>query len=235
MDYAEIEDVFVQTGGHFYSSAYSIEAKLKDIRAYVFDWDGVFNDARKGADRSASYSEVDTTGVHLLRFAHFLRHKNLPKIAVFDEHNNELVKAWSKREAVNELYLDATDKAASLKHFCSKHGLEPAQVAYIFDDVRDVPAARMAGLRLLVSRKDSPVFRDYLRDKKLVDYHTANSGEQHAVREICELLMMLLNKHHEVIERISSADAAVKDFEIFSKQVGIEIYAYTDEQFHLTT
>ena len=235
MDYAEIEDVFVQIGGRFYTSAYNIQVKLKDIKAYVFDWDGVFNDARKGADLSGNYSEVDTVGIKMLRFAHFLMHKNIARVAIFDEQNNDLAKSWGKRESVDEVYVNLRNKDEALQHFCDKHGIEPSNVAYVFDDIMDVSVARKAGIRLAVGRNDSPVFRNYLKEEKLVDYRSGNDGRNHAVREHCELLLMLFNKHHEVIERMASCDPACVDFEARSEQTATEIYSYSGDKFKLTT
>ena len=197
--------------------------------------DGVFNDARKGSDLAGYYSEIDTAGVKMLRFAHFLMHTNLAKVAIFDEQDNQLAKSWGKREMVDEVYVNARNKQQALEHFCNKHGFEPANVVYVFDDVLDVSAAKTAGIRLAVGRSNSPVFREYLREQKLVDYSSGNDGSNHAVREHCELLLMLYNKHDEVIERMASCDPACTDFDELSKQTATEIYSYTGDGFKLST
>ena len=235
MDYTEIEDVFVKIGGEFYASAYNIQAKLKDIKAYVFDWDGVFNDARREVNLSGSYSMIDTLGIRMLRFAHFLMHKNIARVAVFDEQNNSLAKLWGKAESVDEVYVSIRNKEEALEHFCTKHGIEPANVVYVFDDILDVSTAKKAGIRMAVGRKESPGLREYLKNQKLVDYISGNDGRNHAVREHCELLLMLFNKHHEVIDRMAKYDPACKDFDDRSKQTATEIYSYSEERFQLTT
>lgn len=235
MNYTDIEDVFVKMGGKFHTSAYSVQSKLQNTKAYIFDWDGVFNEGRKGMRHTGSYSEIDTVGVKMLRFAHFLMHHKLALVAIFCEQDDALAKRWGKREGVNEVYTNVRNKSKALSHFCNKHKLEPSNVLYVFDDVMDVAVAREAGIRLAVGRENSPVFLEYLKEENLVDYVSGNDGNSHAVREHCELLMMLYNKHNEVIERIAGCDFACLEFEEITKQTATEIYSYGDQQFNLST
>lgn len=233
MDYAGIEDVFVQIGGQFYTSAYKIQTRLKDIKAYVFDWDGVFNSARKGADQLSDYSEVDSMGIKMLRFAHFLMHKNMAYVAIFDEKEGSQGKGFAKRDSFDEAYTNLKDKRKALSHFCEKHNISPDNVVYVYDDVMDVGVAAEVSVRLAVGRDDSPVFREFLKTHKLADYRSGSTGGKHAVREHCELLLMLLNKHHEVIERMSTCDPACLDFEEQLEQKTTEIYSYDGQKFSL--
>lgn len=234
MDYAGIEDVFVQIGGQFYTSAYKIQTRLKDIRAYVFDWDGVFNDARKGGDQLSDFSEVDSAGIKMLRFAHFLMHKSMARIAIFDERGGSQAKSLAKRDGFDEVYGDLHDKRKALRHFCDKHQLKPENVVYVYDDVMDVGVAAEVSVRLAVGRDDSPVFREYLKANKLADYRSGSAGGDNAVREHCELLLMLYDKHHEVIERLASCDQACQDFDEHRKQTATEIYSYDGQKFRLS-
>ncbi len=233
MDYTEIEDVFVQSGARFYTSAYNIQAKLQNIKAYVFDWNGVFNDGRKGTDHSGTYSEIDMRGIHMLRFAHFLMHKNMAHIAILNEHDDVLAKSTAKLEQFNEVYTRVVNKEMALEHFCKKHKIEPDNVVYVFDDIMDVGVASKVGIRLAVGR-NSPLFMDYLKRKKLVDFGSGNSGSHHAVREHCELLMMLYDKHHEVIDRMGADDEACRDFEERCKLTNTEVYSWRDNTFYLS-
>ena len=43
MELIGLEDHFNTAGGQFISSAYTMQDKLQKIKAYIFDWDGVFN------------------------------------------------------------------------------------------------------------------------------------------------------------------------------------------------
>jgi hypothetical protein len=46
----QIETIFTKLGGQFMSSMEALEIKLGGIKAFVFDWDGVFNNGVKNID-----------------------------------------------------------------------------------------------------------------------------------------------------------------------------------------
>jgi len=45
-----IPELFTSIGGRFISEPELISAKLKTIKAFIFDWDGVFNNGQKSAE-----------------------------------------------------------------------------------------------------------------------------------------------------------------------------------------
>ena len=47
--------------------------RLDKIKAFVFDWDGVFNNGAKDSEGASPFNEVDAMGTNLLRFNHHLR------------------------------------------------------------------------------------------------------------------------------------------------------------------
>ena len=50
-----------------------------------------------------------------------------------------------------------------------------------------------------MQRSASPLLRQYVVRQGLCDYVTAHSGERHAVREVCELLLGLLGSFDAVV------------------------------------
>ena len=72
----DVELIFSEIGGTFLSNALDISAKLKTIKAFVFDWDGVFNNAVKNENKSSNFNEADSMGTNLLRFNYFLHNNN---------------------------------------------------------------------------------------------------------------------------------------------------------------
>lgn len=61
-----MEELFKNIGGEFITPYLRIAEKNKNIRAYIFDWDGVFNDGIKGDGINSPFYEADAMGVNML-------------------------------------------------------------------------------------------------------------------------------------------------------------------------
>jgi 3-deoxy-D-manno-octulosonate 8-phosphate phosphatase (KDO 8-P phosphatase) len=58
----------------------------------------------------------------------------------------------------------------------------------------------MSGLSFCAGRKSNPLLTDYLIQNKICSYITGCSGEDHAVREVCELLIGLSGDYKRAVE-----------------------------------
>lgn len=232
MALTEIEDMFVDAGGNFYTSAFDLREKLPEIKAFVFDWDGVFNAGFKGMENSSNFSEVDSLGVSMMRFGYFLENKLNAKTAIITGESNPACIKWAKREGVNEVYIQSKEKDKALQHFCDLHDLEPSNVAYFFDDVLDVPVAKIAGMRFGVGRDCNPVFKHYLEKHKLVDYLSGCRGDQHAMREFSELVLCLMKKEFDVIDHRAAYDNFYLDYINARQQTDTRLFEYANGSIH---
>lgn len=212
MELTQLEDAFVDIGGHFLKSAFDLREKMQDIKAIVLDWDGVFNNGEKGIDGSSSYSLVDTEGLDRFRFGYFMAQKRMLKTAVISETENPLCRKWATTSHLDNVYLNAIDKRKAFHDFCEKHSITPEEVIYVFDDVNDLPVAALAGMRLAVGRLSSPLFIEYIEQKRLADYITSCQGNEHAVREASELLLALIDQHFKVMNFTGDLDADYADY-----------------------
>jgi 3-deoxy-D-manno-octulosonate 8-phosphate phosphatase (KDO 8-P phosphatase) len=193
------EDIYRAIGGKFITPASEMKKKLADIKAFVLDWDGVFNNGQKVSTGGSTFSEVDSMGLNLLRYSHYLIHKQLPVTAIISGEKNETAFYFSERECFHYSFSKIPHKAEALKFFCEKENLKPSEIAYFFDDVLDLPIAEVCGLRIQVNQRSNPMFLDYCVKNKLVDYLTGAAGGQFAVREGAELLTFLNGSFEEVI------------------------------------
>jgi 3-deoxy-D-manno-octulosonate 8-phosphate phosphatase (KDO 8-P phosphatase) len=198
LNFDQIGSVF---SGRFFPDPSSLQAKISPIRAFVFDWDGVFNNGTKDIHGASAFSEVDAMGTNLLRFNRFLVSKNSLLTAIISGENNPLASAFAKREHFNGLYYKIRHKSEALLHFCKVNGLQPAEVAFVFDDVLDFSAAKLCSLRFMIGRKANPLLTDFAIANNLVDYITYHDGGHHAVREITELVMTLSGQFTETIQQ----------------------------------
>ena len=67
-------EVFSKLGGTFVTPIGTLVERTRAIRGFVSDWDGVFNQGAKGEGAESTYSEPDSMGTNLLRYA-LWRHK----------------------------------------------------------------------------------------------------------------------------------------------------------------
>src|SRR5688572_11124511 len=177
--------------GTFLSDPDLIRQKFFNAKAFVFDWDGVFNDGYKNENGSSSFSEIDSMGTNLLRFNYYLVAKQLPVVAIVSGEKNEAAFTFAAREHFDAVYYKMTDKTQALEHFCNKFSLYPSEIIWVFDDVTDLSIARQAGLRIMVSRAVDYMLRTFVQRHLLADYITYSHGGNHAVREFADLLMGL--------------------------------------------
>jgi 3-deoxy-D-manno-octulosonate 8-phosphate phosphatase (KDO 8-P phosphatase) len=191
---------FVQAGAHFVGNPEALQHRLGNIRALLFDWDGVFNSGEKG-ELPSSFNEVDSMGVNMLRFGYYLLHGTLPFTAIVTGQNNPTAMAWSKREHLNNVFFHVKDKLQITHYLETERGIYRDEVLFVYDDILDLSLAKEAGARMLVQHRCNPLFLEYCKKNGLCDYITANDGASGAVREICEMTLHALGLFEETLEK----------------------------------
>jgi 3-deoxy-D-manno-octulosonate 8-phosphate phosphatase (KDO 8-P phosphatase) len=224
----DIEQLYSELGGRFISPVEEIRERLSGIRAFVFDWDGVFNAGEKNTSGGSPFSEVDSMGTNLLRFSWYLHHGSLPYTAVLSGENNDTAFHFCKREGFRDSFFKVPHKAEALKFICEKEKLSPREIAYFFDDVLDIPIAERCGLRIQINQKANPLFIRYCREHQLVDYLTAASGGSFAIREATELLIGLSGNFDEVIRSRKDNTDAYRKYIQERKEVRTAFYTLKD-------
>lgn len=173
--------------------------KLRSVKAFVFDWDGVFNGGWKDLEGSSAFNEIDAMGTNLLRFNHYLRNNKQAVTAIITGENNKAAIAFAKREHFNAVYCGIKYKALALDHLCEAHGIADNEVAFFFDDVLDFSIAARAGLRIMVGRDCNPLMIDWAKAQDYIDYLTAGDGTHNALREAIELLTGISGTYEDTI------------------------------------
>ncbi len=224
------QNIFEGLGAEFVLPQYKMSEKLQTIKAFVFDWDGVFNKGEKKADGSSSFNEIDSMGTNLLRFSFYLQHTKLPLTAIISGEKNESAFYFSKREHFNSSYFKIPNKILGLEHFCEQNNIKPHEVCYFFDDVLDLPVARVAGLRIFIPRKASSQFTNYVKQNHLADYLTGNTSADFAVREACEMLMTLNGMFDKAITLRMNYDDIYKQYIEARNSTATNFYSLSNEQ-----
>lgn len=186
--------------GEFVTPLPEIAKKLENIKAYLFDWDGVFNGGIKGVNVHSSFAEADSMGTNLLRFGSYLKNNSIPLMGIITGQNNSSAVTLAKREHFQVLFHSLVDKKSALEYIEEHYKIDRKDILFVFDDVIDLPIAKECGLRFFVKRTPFSFFEDYVKEKKMCDYITLNTGSDFAVREICELILMLSENFNKTIE-----------------------------------
>jgi 3-deoxy-D-manno-octulosonate 8-phosphate phosphatase (KDO 8-P phosphatase) len=155
--------------------------KARPIRLLLTDCDGVLTDAGvyygSRGEAMKRFSIRDGMGVERLR-----------EIAGIETGivSGETASAIARRAAklaIREAHLGVRDKLAALQEIAERRRLDFSQIAYIGDDVNDLPAMTASGL--------SACPRDALPEVvACADYVCALPGGQGAFREFAELLIL---------------------------------------------
>ena len=209
---SKIDEVKAKFKGRFLAEPAALLEKLSKIKAFIFDWDGVFNNGMKDEHGSSPFSEVDSMGVNMLRFNHYLHTEKTPLTAIISGERNRASFTFSVREHFNSVYYKVADKKLALDHFCSMHHIEPHEIAFFFDDVLDLGLAEKAGLRIMIGRPANPFLLEYAELRGIADYITAADGSHYAVREATELLIGIRGLYDETIEYRSHFTGKYKDY-----------------------
>lgn len=119
--------------------------RFEEIKAFAFDVDGVFTDglvlAMPDGDLLRQFNSKDCFAVRTAV------DNGVPCAIITGGVSQSLLyRAQSLGIEDRHLYMLSKDKAEEFLHFCASVGFEPWQVAYVGDDIPDIPAIRLAGL-----------------------------------------------------------------------------------------
>jgi 3-deoxy-D-manno-octulosonate 8-phosphate phosphatase (KDO 8-P phosphatase) len=204
--------VFSKLGGTFVTPIGTLIERMKTIRGFVSDWDGVFNQGAKGEGAESTYSEPDSMGINLLRYALWREHGELPVAALITGAENPSARSFALREHFHAVYFGSRNKTVAIEALCRAQRVSSDRLICIFDDVNDLGMAFACGIRVFVQRSASPLLREYVVRQGLCDYVTAHTPERHAVRETCELLLGLLGSFEAVVASRVAWDASYAEY-----------------------
>lgn len=160
--------------------------RASKIRMVFSDFDGVFTDAMVYHDQndieSVRRSRRDSLGIDMLRKAGISMH------VVSKETNPVVASCCRKMKIAYDQAVDTGEgKADIVRRVATEAGLSLSQVAFIGDDVNDIPALKLAGFAVTVADGHPLV-------KKVVHYTTERRGGEHAIRELCEFILTAQGK-----------------------------------------
>ncbi len=219
---------FIQKGGKFLIDKNSLIDKFNTVKAFIFDWDGVFTDGFKDAELQSHFNESDSVGLNLLRFSYFLKHSHHPIIAFISGEKNLSAFTLAKREFIHRHYFKIPHKALAFEHLCQSFNISEKETCFVFDDILDLSIAKNCGLRLYVQKPSAVLFNEYVIQNQIADYVSFSNGATNAVREICELLIGLYNNFEDVIHHRIFFTDTYKTYLHQKKSIQTENYSLVD-------
>ncbi len=169
--------------------------KAANIKLVVFDVDGVLTDGKlilgESGNEYKSFHVRDGHGLVMLL-------ETGCKIAVITARSSNIVAERMQSLGIKYVFQGEKDKGSRLLKLIEELGLEREQVAYVGDDVIDLPAMIHVGLPIAVADA-------HIEVKNNAAWITDNLGGQGAAREVCELIMRAQNKYDDRIKRYLSA------------------------------
>ncbi len=215
--------------GQFVESELQVAERLKRTKAFIFDWDGVFNNGFKQGQNGSGFSEVDSMGTNLLRFSHFLIHGKTPITAIISGEKNDSAQFFAEREHFDFAFYKIAHKTDALNYICKEKNIEPEEVVYFFDDVLDLSIAKICGLRIMIGKNATTLFTNYCIKNDLVDYVSHNDGLNHGIRESCEMLMTLNHNFDTVLKLRTEFSDEYKRYLEFRNNVNVSFFTKNTE------
>ena len=153
--------------------------RARGIKLAAFDVDGVLTDGTlylaDGGEEIKAFNSLDGHGMKMLR-------ESGVELAIITGRTSRIVELRAKNLGIGLVYQGVEDKARAFAELLAARRLDAAAVAYMGDDVVDLPVLTRCGLAMSVP--EAPLFV-----RQRVHYVSRAGGGGGAVREVCELIM----------------------------------------------
>jgi 3-deoxy-D-manno-octulosonate 8-phosphate phosphatase (KDO 8-P phosphatase) len=165
--------------------------RIKKIKIVVMDVDGVMTDGKiiLGSCNAELklFDARDGVGIKYLQRVGI-------KVAIITGRESEAVEMRAKELDIELVYQNAKKKIDAYNDLKEKMGYKDTEIAYIGDDLPDIPIMRRVGFAIAVANATDVT-------KEFAHYVTENNGGYGAIREVAELIMKAQNKWKKIMER----------------------------------
>jgi 3-deoxy-D-manno-octulosonate 8-phosphate phosphatase (KDO 8-P phosphatase) len=154
-------------------------ARARAVKALIFDVDGVLTDGSlfygDDGQEYKSFNSRDGHGIKMLRDSGV-------EVAILTARTSKVVQHRARNLGIARIVQGAHDKLAAYEILLKEAGFKPEEIAYMGDDLVDLPVLRRCGLACTVP--DAP---DAVKARS--HYVTCAAAGRGAAREVCELIM----------------------------------------------
>lgn len=161
----------------------TMEERLKKIKAFVFDVDGVLTDggvmATAEGDLYRTFNSKDGFGFRMASMHGY-------HLGIITGGRSQSIPKRFRTCGVKpeDIYLGARDKIRDLDDFCQRHSLDRSEVMYFGDDLPDIPVMKACGCGVCPSDAVDEVL-------EIADIVASRPGGRACARECMERVMRL--------------------------------------------
>jgi 3-deoxy-D-manno-octulosonate 8-phosphate phosphatase (KDO 8-P phosphatase) len=184
------------------------EDRASRIKVLIFDVDGVLTDGQifvipgpdgKGVE-SKGFAAHDGLGISLARLGGL-------RVGIITKRQSQTVAIRANDLKLEFIYQGQAHKLSAMNEIIAKAGITVDELAYVGDDIVDLPILRVCGLAIATANARAEV-------KSACHYTTPNPGGQGAGRDAIEFILKAQGSLERVIEEyldVDNAAAAASD------------------------
>jgi 3-deoxy-D-manno-octulosonate 8-phosphate phosphatase (KDO 8-P phosphatase) len=168
-----------------------MKERLADIKLLILDVDGVMTDGRIVYDANGIetkfFNVKDGHGIKMVQRAGI-------HVAIISGRKSPVVDVRARELGIDIVYQGALDKLSPFEEVLASTGLDASQVAFMGDDIIDLPIIRRVGFAAAPCDAVDEVLI-------AVQFTSRNRGGWGAVRELCDLLLKGMGRWDEITAR----------------------------------
>lgn len=160
------------------------KTKLRDIKAFVFDFDGVMTDGAVWM-----YADKETVRAGNIKDGYAIQYaiKKGYIVTVISGATSLSIDNRMESLGAPKIYTGASNKLEVYRLFMQEHGLKREEVLYMGDDIPDYEVMKEAGVSCCPSDAATEI-------KEIADYISLYAGGQGCVRDVIEQTLRLHGK-----------------------------------------
>ncbi len=170
----------------------SFKNSCKKIKMLLFDCDGVLTDGRiilgSNGMECKCFSTTDGMGIKIWHKAGFL-------CGSITGRSSEALQKRAKELSFDELHQGISEKGKTLEEIIKKHKISADEIAYIGDDINDLPVGTRVGIFFAPANHHKSI-------EKYVDYQLEAVGGEGVIREVVEILLKSKGLYKQLIQDI---------------------------------
>ncbi|MDI9569757.1 MAG: HAD family hydrolase [Pseudomonadota bacterium] len=171
-----------------------LQERIAPLRLLILDVDGVLTDGRIVMDdrgeESKFFDVKDGHGLKLLMRCGI-------EVVWITGRKSRVVEHRAKDLGVREYHQLIWNKVEVYEEILGRKGLTPAEVAFVGDDIVDIPLLKRVGFAVAVN--------DAVEEaRQAAHYITSRRGGRGAVREVCDLIIQGQGKWDRLMARYFS-------------------------------
>ena len=171
----------------------NILTRLKPVKTFVFDMDGVLTDGSLVIDSDGNWlRRMNIKDGYALQLAI----KKGYRVVVISGANTEAVKIRLNKLGVQDVFLQVDNKEQRLSEYMMTHQLEWKEILFMGDDIPDYAVMKKAGLSCAPADAVGAI-------RDIAKYISTLEGGKGCVRDVIEKVLKL-NGHWEIDTSVAS-------------------------------